>query len=391
MRRKILGILMILVIITLNIGIASVDDEYSSSLVESNNELAEASEIENLKPEKGIVTEILKEVETNTNAFGLEGECKVQYVEIEVTKGPHKGQKIYFENRIDSSFVVNLNLKKGSRVLVFIEDKEDGSIEGYVSELQRDHILLILIIAFLIVLLIVGKIKGLKAFLMLLLTGVVIWKIYIPMLLKGFDPILLSIFSLTIITIITLVVISGLNKKTLVAIIGTLGGLIIAGVLAIVVGNLAQLTGLGNEEAQMLNFIPQDIQLNYRGLLFSGILIGALGAVMDVSMSVASATYEMFQLNPDISKKQLFSSGLNVGRDVMGTMSNTLILAYTGGALPLLLLFQAHSISNVEMINREMIASEVVRALTGSIGLILTVPITAFIAAIIYSKKKQKL
>lgn len=340
--------------------------------------------------EKGRVLELMDEVTSNTNSFGMEGESTIQYLEVEITSGKLKGRKVYLENHIDSSFVLNLRLKKGDKVILYITEYEDGTLETYVSDLQRDHILLGLVVLFFLVLLWIGRGKGLKSFLMLFLTGIVIWKFYIPYLLKGIDPILLSVASLTLVTIVTLFFISGWNRKSLVAVIGTLGGLFIAGILALISGKLAQLTGLGNEEAQMLSYISEGIQLNYQGILFSGILIGALGAVMDVGMSVASSTYEIHTLNSEISKYQLFKSGMNVGRDVMGTMSNTLILAYAGGSLPLMLLFQANQIPLIEMLNREMIASEVVRAISGSIGLVLTIPITAFIATILYPGKNKK-
>lgn len=333
--------------------------------------------------EKGIVREIINEVEENTNVFGLEGESLIQYLEVEITKGPHKGQVVYVENRIDSSMVLNLHLKEKDKVLLYVVE-EGGKIKAEVSDLQRDHILLILVGLFLLALILVGRLKGFKSFLMLLLTGVVIWKIYIPAILKGMNPILFSILSLTVVTVVTLIFIVGFNKKTLVAIIGTLGGLLIAGVIALISGYLMQLTGLGNEEAQMLRYSEASMHLDFRGLLFSGILIGALGAVMDVSMSIASSLYEMHQLNPVISKAKLFRSGMNVGKDVMGTMSNTLILAYTGSSIPLMLLFQANKIPLVDMINTEMIASEVVRAMAGSIGLVLTIPITAVVGVFLY-------
>ena len=129
--------------------------------------------------------------------------------------------------------------------------------------------------------------------------------------------------------------------KTLAAIIGTPGGLICAGVIAQIVGEMAKLTGLGDEESQMLMFIPQDISFDYKGLLFAGILIGALGAAMDVGMSLSSAMFEIKEINPEIKKSDLLKAGMNIGRDMIATMSSTLILAYTGGSLQLMLLYGA--------------------------------------------------
>ena len=189
---------------------------------------------------------------------------------------------------------------------------------------------------------------------------------------------------------ITLLLVSGYNKKTLAAIIGTSGGLISAGIIAQVIGEMAKLTGLGDEESQMLMFIPQNISFDYKGLLFAGILIGALGAAMDVGMSLSSAMFEIKEINPDIKKSDLLKAGMNIGRDMIATMSSTLILAYTGGSLQLMLLFMAHEIPFVDIINQDGYATEVVRSLAGSIGLILTIPITAIAVSFLCEKDTGK-
>ena len=243
--------------------------------------------------------------------------------------------------------------------------------------------------AFVAFLIIFGGIKGLKSIITLFLTGIAIVKILLPMILKGYDPILISLGICAAVTTITLIIISGFNKKTLCAIVGTTGGVVVAGIMALSMGSLAKLTGLGNEEAQMLLFLPQNIDFNFKGLLFAGIILGALGAVMDVGMSIASAMHEIEQTNPSILTKDLIKSGMNVGRDIMGTMSNTLILAYTGGSLHMMLLLMAHKIPFSEVINWDMIASEVVRALAGSIGLIFAIPITAIVSGYIGRDKNE--
>ena len=213
--------------------------------------------------------------------------------------------------------------------------------------------------------------------------------ILVPLILKGFDPVFASIWVCIVITGITLLLVSGYNRKTLAAVIGTTGGVVAAGFLAQIVGGLAKLTGLGNEESQMLMYIPQNISFNYKGLLFAGILIGALGAAMDVAMSLSSAMFEIKDINPEIRKGAHIKAGMNIGRDMIATMSNTLILAYAGGALQLLILLVAYQIPFYEIINQDGYASEVVRSFAGSIGLILTIPITAMAAGFL-SEKKEK-
>ncbi|MGB4018838.1 MAG: YibE/F family protein, partial [Syntrophomonadaceae bacterium] len=178
-----------------------------------------------------------------------------------------------------------------------------------------------------------------------------------------------------------MVVLAGFSRKAAAATLGTLGGLLVAGFLAVLVGDLAALQGLATEEERILSMV--DLPLDMRGLLFAGILIGAVGAVMDVAMSISSAIEEVRFANPDLGSWALVRSGMRVGRDIMGTMANTLILAYTGGSLPFLLLYLAYELPPAMILNSELIGAEVIRALAGSIGLIVSVPITAVIAGLL--------
>jgi len=189
-----------------------------------------------------------------------------------------------------------------------------------------------------------------------------------------------------LVSLIVFRIVGGKTVKSLAAAIGTLLGVTIAGLLAWIVGNMMHMSGMSSEESRILLY-SMDMKIDFQGLLFASILIGALGAIMDVGMSIASAIDEVRKVHPEANLKNLFQAGMNVGRDVMGTMSNTLILAYTGSALPLLLLLIANNISLAKIINSEMIAVEILRALAGSIGLVLCIPITAIVSAFIYSKR----
>jgi len=234
---------------------------------------------------------------------------------------------------------------EGYEVLLYLEEDEGGALaSAFIMEIARDKYLVYLVIAFVLVLVIVGGLKGFKTVITLTITGIAVVKILLPLLLKGYSPILLSIGVCALISLITLLIVSGFNKKTWAAIAGTTGGVLVAGIVAWTIGSMANLTGLGNEEAQMLMFVPSEVQFDFRGLLFSGIILGALGAVMDVSMSVASAMSEIQEHNSGIRPTSMIKSGMNVGKDMMGTMSNTLILAYVGGSLHLMLLFLAYDV-----------------------------------------------
>lgn len=332
--------------------------------------------------EKALVLEVLEE---NINDENIE---TMQLVKLEVLTGEYKGKTFNVENVQSGHPVYDIPVKKGDKVMVFVEETEDGNIEVNISDYIRSNYIVILIVGFILVLLLIGKIKGLKTIVTLIFTMFMIFKVLLPMILRGYNPIFITILISSVITIVTMVIISGLSKKTLAAILGTVSGVLIAALLAFIIGTKVRLTGLSSEEAVMLMYIPQNIDFNFRDLLFSGILLGTLGAVMDVSMSIASSIEEINKANEDLSMKELLLSGMNVGKDIMGTMSNTLILAYTGSTVPLMLLFMAYETSLIRIINMDIIATEIIRSLAGSIGLILAIPITAIIAAMLVKRSK---
>ena len=336
------------------------------------------------------VVRILQAQEVNAQNTGQEEETawETQFLDVKKKEGKHKDETIRAQNIVDPRLAHNISVEKGDSVLVYInEDSRANAVDASIIGHSREMYLYILIGTFALLLLLVGALKGLKAIVTLTITIAIIIKILLPLILMGYNPLWVSIISCAAIITITLIIVSGPNRKTLSAIIGTSGGVIAAGAIAMFVGTLSKLTGLGDEEAQMLVFIPQQIELDFKGLLFAAILIGTLGAVMDVGMSIASSMNEIERAKPDITSRQLIKSGMNIGRDIMGTMSNTLILAYTGGSMHLMLLLMAYDIPFIEIINQDIIATEVVRAISGSIGLVLSIPLTAVIAGTIGRKR----
>ncbi|MBN2072647.1 MAG: YibE/F family protein [Actinobacteria bacterium] len=332
---------------------------------------------------KGKVLEIVSDTEEE-----LEGglATRTQVLKVKITNGPFKGEIIEVKNSSDARSAYVLTIKEGQGIFLKPEFDEEGNISGaYLTELVRDSYLIIIIILFIIVLVLVGRFKGFKAAIALALTVAAVFFILIPLILKGLNPILISVLIGVAVTCITLLIISGINKKSFAAIIGTSSGILISGTLALIFGSLASLTGFSSEESVMLMYIPQDIDFNYKGLLFAGIILASLGAVMDTGMSVSSSMFEVAKADPTIKKEDLISAGMNIGRDVIGTMSNTLILVYVGSSLPLILLFMAYKIPFMDIINKDMIATEIIQAVSGSIGLILTIPITVFVCAVFYN------
>lgn len=206
------------------------------------------------------------------------------------------------------------------------------------------------------------------------MTGIAIIYGLLPGILAGYNPILLAILISAFSTATTMVLIGGFTKKTLAATLGTTGGVAVSGLIAFLVIKLTPLSGLASTEAQILLSNPKVLDLDFQGILAAGILISSLGASMDVSMSIASSTQEIFEANFRQSRSELFMHSMNVGRDIMGTMTDTLILAYTGASIPLFILLSQDS--SIRIFNIEIVTTELSSALIGSIGLLLAIPIT---------------
>lgn len=306
-----------------------------------------------------------------------------------ILQGPYKGQTVEVHNAFSGNPAMDLAIAPGDKVILALEVIDDQIVGAYPQDFYREFHIYLLIVIFVVLLIVIGRLKGLKAVITLGITILLIAKVMLPAMLKGYDPLLLAILTSVLVTTLTIFVIAGFTSKSIATIIGTTGGVIVAALISLWAGKAAKLTGLSGQEAQMLMCVAEDIGFNFKNLLFAGIIIGALGAVMDVSMSIASAMEEIKANNPSISYKKLIQSGMNVGRDVMGTMSNTLILAYTGTSIPLLLLFLSYQQSFLKIINMDFIATEFVRALSGSIGLIFAIPITAFISAALLKVNKK--
>lgn len=302
-----------------------------------------------------------------------------QVVTVKILDGEFKGQEYTIDHMNTGNAAYDIWVEEGDKVVLFSELNEDATaiMDVYISDFVRWPSLRNLTLLFIVLLIVIGKWKGFKALIGLGVTALSVVYFLLPMMLEGHSPIVLAILVCVFSSVVSIIIVAGFSVKSFTAIFGTLSGVLIAGILSIIVGNAVKLTGLSAQESQMLIFIPQGVEFDFRGLLFAGIIIGALGAVMDVSMSISSAMDEIKNHNPAIYTKDLIKSGLNVGRDIMGTMSNTLILAYTGSAIPLLLLFMAYETSIINVLNMDLIATEVVRALTGSIGLIASIPVTA--------------
>ncbi|HNW26388.1 MAG TPA: YibE/F family protein [Candidatus Gastranaerophilaceae bacterium] len=308
-----------------------------------------------------------------------------QSVEVEVLTGEKKGDKIIVDNMLMGNPAYDINLKNGDRVILHAE-KAQGGINFFIADKQRVNTLYFLSGLFCLLVLIVGKKRGLFSLLSIFFTlGLVFWALT-PLILSGMNPILATVLVCIISTIGTMYLVGGLNYKSTSAILGTGLSLVFAGLMSLIVIKTASLTGFSSEESLFL--FTAHPNLNFTGVLASAMIIGALGALMDIGMSIASTVNELFENNRTMSVRDLFDSGMNVGRDIIGTMANTLILVYLGGSLSLVLL--SNNIDLQKFFNLNQVATEISAALIGSIALVLCVPATALIASFLVRKTKQK-
>ncbi len=342
-----------------------------------------------LPSETGIVESIKYEDADNLNQGE---ETTKQLVTVKVLTGNFKGTKRIIENMLTGNPAYDINLTKGNKVVLHVEPNSDtittpDDVDFFIADIKRDNQIFVFTGIFFILLLLIGKKKGLTSIISIISTIALIFFMLLPMILNGFCPIASAVLTGIISTVITIYLVGGLNSKSSSAIIGTSISLIFAGALSMLAIYFAHLTGFAGEENMFLYTARPD--LSFTGILSASMIISALGALMDTAVSIASTVNEIFETDKSLSVKQLFKSGMNVGRDIIGTMSNTLILVYLGSSLTLVLLS-----SNIDMnkfFNLNQVATEILSALTGSIAILFCVPITAIIAAYLIKRQKEKI
>lgn len=307
----------------------------------------------------------------------------VQKISVKILDGTKKNNVYEIYNTL--SALHNTRAYKNLKA-VFTIRVQDGKESIWLYNQKRDTHIYILVLLFALSLIFLGKRQGFKSLLGLVFTCTVIVSLLVPALFAGFAPIPISILLVSVVTFVSFILVSGFSRKTYAAILGTICGISIAGLISIIVSYTANLSGVNMEGGEQLLNIAPDYNLKLNGLLFISILIASLGAVMDVSMSVSSSMHEILTIDPAIEKKKLFKSGLNVGKDITGTMSNTLILAFAGTSLPLIMMIWGYGMSLRQFINIPKIVIHIVQGLAGSMGIITSVPCTAFFAAVLPRK-----
>ncbi|MFF2449040.1 YibE/F family protein [Neobacillus sp. NPDC058068] len=302
-----------------------------------------------------------------------------QQLEVKILSGEHKGEVHTITNYL--SPYINVLTKKGQTIVVNVDSADHKNYFVTVYSHYRAPLMGSMILLFFGILWAVGGKKGLKSVAGIVFTFASIFYLFIPMLYRGYSPIFATVVVGVLTTCITLLLLNGWSSKSLAAILGTTAGVVITGAIAYIFGELLQISGFNTKEVEVLIIVSQQTGMQLKGILFAGIMLASLGAIIDVGISIASSVYEVYMANPKLSKKELFLSGINVGRDMMGTMANTLLLAFTGTTLSSLMILYSMKVPFTQLTNMNMVTIEVIQAITGCIGVVLTVPIVAFISS----------
>lgn len=308
------------------------------------------------------------------------------------TSGSLKNKEFEINMIDDQDALVKNVYKVGDNVVVMLSTDELGHGKYFITDYVRTNVLLWLFIAFVVSILAVGRFKGFRALLSLLLTFLVMIKYIVPQILDGADPVIVTVIGSIGILVAIIYVTEGFNMKSNLSALSIFISLIFTVILSWTLVGAAKLSGLANEEAGFIVGLGTQT-LNLQGILLAGIIIGTLGALDDIVISQVVTVEELNNADPYQTKAQIFKKAFNVGISHISAMTNTLFLAYAGAALPLLILFVSGKSAFTSWdvaINNEMVATEIIRTLAGTIGIVLTVPISTTAAIFWYKRKAAK-
>lgn len=332
------------------------------------------------------VLEVNNDNVSKTVSFVFEGE---QVCKVEILDGPFKGQQAFAHNRFMGRLEMDKSFTRGDRALVVI-DYTDKSIRNVTMiDHYRINLESILIGIFAIFIVLFARWTGAKALLSFLMTVLMIWKLLVPLLLKGWNPIIISLYFVVTATSIIIFMVGGLNRKSTAAVLGSLSGTFLTTILAIIFGDSFKIHGAVLPYSESLLYAGY-AHLNLTQILIAVVFIASAGAVMDLAMDIAAAVHEVVENKPDITTAEAILSGLNVGRTVVGTMTTTLLFAYTGGYISLLMYFMAQGTPIVDIFNLKYVSMEIMHTVVGSFGLVAVAPFTAVTSGILLTKKPDK-
>ena len=311
-----------------------------------------------------------------------------QPVKLELLQGAHKGEIFDVPNMMSRAF--NIYCREGMTIIVNVREENEIVTGLDVFGYSRDKAIIGLGILFVLIILAIGHKKGLYSVISLAFTLVIVIFFMIPRIISGNDPVIMALLTAAITSAVTIFIVGGYGPKSFAAITGIIGGVSAAGLISWIAGLIGNVNGMHVAEAAEMISLSRDTPIKVPELLCAGIIISSLGAIMDVGMSISSSVFEVHSANRGYGRQELFKSGMNVGRDVMGTMSNTLILAFAGSSLTVLIILLLYNLPYLRMINLDLLAVELIQGFSGSIGLILAVPITAACAAVLATGGKKE-
>lgn len=320
----------------------------------------------------------------NSDAI-VQGISKVgyQHLTVEVLTGKHKGKILEINNLLSGSIEYDEFYIEKDKVLMAVLEN-DGSLNGKVLSLFRMDKIAGLAFIFVALLIIYARKVGIKSLLSFVGSIIIIWEYLIPSLRKGENIFIITVFTLILLSALIIFLVAGLTRKGFSAFLGTMSGLFVTAALTFLFGDTFRIDGMNQPLAQSVMF-SSFMSINILDIFYAAIVIGASGAAMDIAMDMTATIAELKIHNPDISRKALIKSGFNVGRSVIGTMTTTLLLAYSGGFLTLMILFMERNTTILQILNMKMVTSEIIKIIIGSIGLVVVAPITTYIASFIYS------
>lgn len=330
-----------------------------------------------------------------TDEYSLNEEMSYQntetYFYCKLLTGEQKGSEVLAVQTSDN-YTANAEeaVSVGDRIILFNYGDTGTEYKWIFGGYARSEILFVFGIAFFLLLLLFGQLKGLNTIISLSYTVLAIFFVFIPSVLNGYNVYMMSNITCIFTIIMTLLITNGATSKSFATIMGCIFGVSTAAILSVIFDKLLRLTGLLDEHSIYLTYLDSGVSIDLTALIYAMIVIGALGAVMDVAMDIASSLYEIRHHVETIRFSDLVKSGMRIGKDVMGTMANTLVLAYIGSSLCSILLLITYAASLRELLNREAIVVEILQALIGSTAILLTIPLTAIVCGIIYTGGRNK-
>jgi len=327
-------------------------------------------------------------VEVDDSQIIQRGIVKVgtQALTVKILNGPYAGTEVQAINELIGKMELDKIFAEGDIALMVLTLKGDEIYFANAQDHYRINIELILLFCFAVLLVVFGGLTGAKALLSFIFAAMMIWKIMIPLFLKGFNPILVSLGVVIIMTGAIIFLVGGLTKRGLVAFLGAMLGIVVTMIMALTFSRGFHLHGAVKQFSETLLYSGYP-HLNLTRIFMAGIFLASAGAVMDLAMDVASGMDEVVLRNPDISFYDAMQAGFGIGRPVVGTMTTTLLLAYSGGYISLLMVFMAQGVPMVNLFNLTYVAAEILYTLVGSFGLVSVAPFTAFVGAFIYTRR----